>query len=73
MINKEKIRDENAMPIVSGYTLWVFCCECMDAKDEVATEGKNCYSMARKIIRKRGWVLHKDGYATCGNCKNKSK
>jgi len=65
--------------IVSGYTLELYCNKCKgkswkDIKssgliDIISIDGSKCYSNARKIARKRGWILHKDGTATCKNCR----
>lgn len=68
---------KDAMHIVSGYTLWLYCCKCHGEKwnlrpsniiREIATEGPKCYGEARRIARKEGWVLHKDGFASCPKC-----
>lgn len=66
------------MHIVSGYTLWLYCCVCNGDKwkdvgsdgviEQIATEGPNCYRDARRKARRLGWVLHKDGFASCPKC-----
>lgn len=57
-----------AMFVVSGYSIILFCRICL-AKLEEADDGPDCYHVCRRRIRRRGWILHKDGYCTCKNCK----
>lgn len=73
MITKEVIRNENAMHMVSGYSLILHCCECLETEQEIATEGRDCYAQARRIAKKSGWVIHQDGYSTCKKCLEKTK
>jgi hypothetical protein len=63
--------------ISSGYTLDLYCNKCKGDKWEgsqnqpitiIATDGPRCYHIARVIARNQGWILHKDGTATCPKC-----
>lgn len=67
-MNRE--RNEIAMPVVSGYSMVMYCQYCMDHL-EVAFDGPDCYHSSRRYARNRGWTFHKDGYCTCKNCKTK--
>lgn len=61
-------RYPGAMPVVSGYSIDIYCQYFMKHK-EIAFDGPNCYAVSRKNARLNGWTLHKDGFATCKNCK----
>src|SRR3954464_5417509 len=73
-------RSGSAIPISSGYTLDLYCCSCLGVKwdhvsaaglvSTVTADGPDCYYQARRLARRRGWILHKDGYATCPKCAN---
>lgn len=73
-------RHPEAIPFSSGYTLDLYCCECQPGKWNGANpketyfwDGPKSYSIVRKQARKAGWILHKDGYATCPECNKKEK
>jgi hypothetical protein len=61
----------NAMFVVSGYSMILFCKYCM-SHEQISFDGPKCYEISRRVARKHGWVLHKDGYCTCINCKKKN-
>ncbi len=63
----KKERHHGALFVVSGYSMMIYCQYCMDSI-EPSFDGPNCYADSRKYVRNRGWVLHKDGYATCKKC-----
>lgn len=65
-------RSENSIPISSGYSIDLYCWICHNT-DEVSMDGPTSYYTCRAKARKRGWILHKDGYATCPNCNTKKK
>jgi len=66
-----KERHPQAMFVVSGYTMDIHCQYCMVHK-EIAFDGVNCYRDSRKNAKLNGWTLHKDGFATCKDCKQKT-
>lgn len=65
-MNRE--RHGNAMFIVSGYSMLVYCQYCLSYA-EFTYDGPNCYYVCRRLARKKDWILHKDGYCTCKDCK----
>lgn len=69
------------IPIASGYNLDLYCKVCDGLKHsfregyriaEYYADGPRCYHIVRKQARRDGWILHKDGYATCPRCNPKS-
>lgn len=70
------------MPIVSGYTIHLYCeNEEMhryghsydDFNNEYFAEGRNCYTKARVLAKRDGWILKRDGRAFCPDCSKKTK
>ena len=60
--------------IVGGYTLDLYCDH--KNKDHEYNEFPHTYyeqlgSLCRKNARRDGWILHKDGTATCPKCNPK--
>ena len=67
-------RNPDAMPSPRGYTIDLYCCRLgCNSTGEAVADGYYAYSLARKIAKAKGWILHNDGYATCPVCAEKLK
>lgn len=66
-MKEQKERHEKAMFVISGYDMQIYCQFCLKHA-EYTDDGIDCYSLCRRRARRNGWVLHKDGFATCGDC-----
>lgn len=62
--------------LASGYTLVLYCKYKHRYphvfRQEFFADGKRSYSEARRRANDTGWVIHRDGTATCPSC-NKSR
>jgi len=65
-------RQSDPMPVICGYALDAYCQwenpahgfnEFPHTVGGVETEAQ-----AKRELRKRGWVFHRDGFATCPKC-----
>lgn len=65
-------RRDDAIPIVEGWAMDLYCQYTVDVAHDMDTHGVSFGGVSRADARRqakaRGWILHRNGFATCPRC-----
>ncbi len=65
-------RRADALPIVEGWAMDLYCQYSLDIRHDMTTHGVsyggNDRADARRQAKADGWILHRNGFATCPRC-----
>ena len=69
------VRKDDAIPIVEGWAMDLYCQYSVDVPHDMDTHGVSFGGVnradARRQAKELGWILHRDGFATCPQCARK--